>query len=281
MFAGQKRVSLIGNEENSAPAKKQKLESEENAVAKEVTKGTVRIGKKRQRGVQGSTDPVSTNFLNIDATSGSNNKIDGHSATSFSPMKLGPVIESEIFPDLFKEGTTLKSQSCLLFENYWQYGKIFNELGHLKNGKITAAWTAFRQKGYQKTKGDRHPVGTKTNEVKFKDNKGRNHYRYMTACSSHYLGEQMDYLTSRKKIYIPVYAYLVRQTAAFIALKQKVDAGASVQVLDFDGPHDGSQIVTLPMLLEKVNDPQHPFGHGYVLAALLSGFEPEDYCLFE
>lgn len=229
------------------------------------------VGKKRARGVTGSTNPTIAGVKNIDVTSGSTNLIAaGLSAKSFSPMLLGPVNEREIF------GTgELVAQN---FENYWQYGKMFPELSHIDpNGFPTPVWYTFRSKGYAKTKGDRHPDGTKTQDVLFVDAAGKNRYRYAVASSSMYMNWIMDYVTSRKYIYCKGYAWLVRRTPAFISLKKQVDAGLSVQILDFD-VIEGSHLVTREFLHEQVNDPTKPFGHGYVIAGLLAGLEPEDYC---
>lgn len=56
----------------------------------------------------------------------------------------------------------------------------------------------------------------------------------------------------------------------------QVDTGLDVQILDFDIV-EGSHQVTVDFLRERVNDPDKPFGHGYVLAGLLAGIEPEAY----
>lgn len=160
----------------------------------------------------------------------------------------------------------------------WQYGKIFQELGHIDGeGHITKTWYDFRSKGYIKNKGDRHPVGTKSDEVKFIDNKGKRHFKYYTAISSMYLNNVLDYITSRKFIYAPIYAWLVLRTPAFTELRDQVSHGKRIQILDFD-ILPGSHVVTVEFLLERINDPTTPFGHGYVLAGLLAGIEPSEYC---
>jgi hypothetical protein len=231
---------------------------------------TIYVGKKAERGVIGSTDPFIPGVLNINATSGSVNKINGIPAKQFSPMYLGPVNEKEIFG--------IGDQVALIFENYWQNGKIFRELGHINDqSQITPAWYSFREKGYKKNKGDRHPHGTKSNEVKYIDARGNRHYKYYTAVSSMYMNNVLDYITSRKYIYAPVYAWLVVRTQAFLELKKMIDSGQQVQILDFD-VLPGSNRVTLEFLRERINDSTVPFGHGYVLAGLLAGIEPAEYC---
>lgn len=55
-------------------------------------------------------------------------------------MYLGPVNEKDIFG--------IGDQLATVFENYWQYSKIFKELGHIdENGNISQAWYVFRSKG--------------------------------------------------------------------------------------------------------------------------------------
>jgi len=92
-----------------------------------------------------------------------------------------------------------------------------------------------------------------------------------------YLNTVLDYISSRKYIYAPVYAWLVVKTQAFMELRKKVNSGQNVQILDFD-VIPGSHKITLEFLKERINDPTKHFGHGYVLEGLLAGIEPADYC---
>jgi len=66
------------------------------------------VGKKAERGVVGSTDPIIPGVLNTNATSGSVNKINGIPANQFSPMYLGPVNKKEIFEKEIKLSLYLK-----------------------------------------------------------------------------------------------------------------------------------------------------------------------------
>ncbi len=234
----------------------------------EKERGIVRIAKKPYRGAH----PVTKGYLNVDASSGSMLKLGGQECRfAFSPMHLGPVVEK----DLFDKTDDIEFHTAVVFENYWQYGKLFPGLKHIDNkGNICDEWFEFRRIGYAKEKGDRHPKGTKTEKVKYRDRNGRNFYVYMTATSSFYLGKQMGYIESRKKIYAPVYAKLVQETDAYKALKAKVDAGENVQILEIDAPDDNeSYVVTEELMIKRINDPNVPFGHGNVLAALLANID--------
>ena len=94
--------------------------------------------------------------------------------------------------------------------------------------------------------------------------------------------EEMDYVTSRKKIYVPEYFNLMKNTESAIKLKEWVEKGNDIIVYDLDGPRnpDGSLAtieITPQVLREKINDPTFAFGHGYIVAAWLKGIEPEEY----
>ena len=221
----------------------------------------------------------------INVTSGSANKIEGESAKTVSPMYLGPVTF-----DLLKEIGVQNPQNddveALIFENYWQYGKIFEGLGHVQSHgeyEVTLEWKQFRKRGYAEKKGHRHPRGTKTNEVLYQYTNGKrtcNKYKYHIASSSYYFGDLMGYIESRKRVYCPLYEALVMKTAFYEKLKKKVDDGMDVMILDFDGPRGKEKClkVDLEMLRQKINDTTAPFGHGYVFAALLAGFPSSKYC---
>tara|TARA_Y100000588_G_C13812324_1_gene735670 strand:- start:245 stop:409 length:165 start_codon:yes stop_codon:yes gene_type:complete len=51
----------------------------------------------------------------------------------------------------------------------------------------------------------------------------------------------------------------------------------NVQILDFD-VKEGSHLITLDFLIERTNDSIIPFGHGNVVAGMLCGFYPNNYC---
>ena len=213
--------------------------------------------------------PRRDGVTNINVTSGSGNKIAGISiAKVFSPMYIGPVVDGD--------GLMFKTM-----EGYWQGNKIYKELGHLdKDNKTTLKWESFRREQAGLMKGVRHPPVLKTTEVKYVDSKGRKWYKYLLPICAKYNGEVLGYLDSRKRAYAPKYHSLVVQTKAFKALKERVENGENVMILDFDGPQDepdGCE-VTIDFLKTKINDTTVPFGHGYVLAGALLGIEPSLYC---
>lgn len=218
--------------------------------------------------MKGEKYPKFAGFNAIDCTSGSMNKVAGLEVKkAFSPMLIGPA----------KYGA---DPEAAIFENLWQYGKCFRGLRHIDgNGEPTEIWRQWRNTGYKSTKGDRHPQGTKTDKVKFIGEDGKRRFEYLQSEFARYGGEKMDYLTARKKVYAPTYAKLVRDTKVFVELRRQVLAGENIQIVDLDGPKDEerSHVVTAELLRRKINDPTASFGHGYILAGLLAGIEPEEY----
>lgn len=229
------------------------------------------VGKKCPRGVVGAKDPFIEGVKNVNATTGSGNKFDGLSCRDFSPMLLGPVIEEDIFN--IESGTGVVATNM---ELYYQGSKIWKELGHLdEEGNTTDEWRKFRDKNMRLKRAFRRPPSTRSKEYTIGKN-GKKKWKYHTAVSSEYMGERMDYITGRKKIYAIVYTYLVIRTQVYQSLKKYVDKGLSVMILDHD-ILPGNHKITVDFLRERINDPKFPFGHGYVLAGLLAGITPDMY----
>merc|ERR1712196_260872 len=85
--------------------------------------------------------------------------------------------------------------------------------------------------------------------------------------------EPLSYIPSRKKVYVPEYYNLIKDSPVLNELKND---NQSYAVYDFDGPrtNDGKptfEKVTLDLLIEKINDTKFPFGHGYIVAAEIAG----------
>jgi hypothetical protein len=214
-------------------------------------KGRVFIGQKRKRGIKGDKDATMPGYKNIDVTSGSFNKIGQHAATTLSPMKLGPVTDSD-------------GETALIFENYWQFSRLYEKAGHVKAGSScepTPAWFAFRKKGFQLNKGKRRP---------FPKN-----YGYGKPKCSIYNQTAYDYITSRKEIYIPTYKKLIENLPIISEMKKLVDSGQNLMIIDGDGPDKTIYPNGLEMTQKNwdlmIEDPTYSFGHGYVVAALVNG----------
>lgn len=147
----------------------------------------------------------------------------------------------------------------LNFEHYWQSGKVFENVPH----EVSKAWWKSQ------TKPKRRYPKAKTNKVLY-------------AKFDAYPGEEMDYVTSRKKIYVPEYFDLIKNSQQIEVLKKYLHEGKDITIYDFDGPRDNKnkpicKEVTKELLSDKIEDTSHPFGHGYIVAAYICGIEPKEY----
>ncbi len=99
--------------------------------------------------------------------------------------------------------------------------------------------------------------------------------------------EKLLYIEARKKIYCQLYITACKEHPEFLKLKAMVDTGKKFQIVEVDGPNlawyrqspikssiiGEGLIITESVIKYLINDPAHPFGHGYVIAALLLGGE--------
>jgi len=151
-----------------------------------------------------------------------------------------------------------KYKNYFCFENYWQSGKVYEGIDVEK----------YKNWWQNLTQGKRRYPNSKGKRVL--------HSIYPD-------GIVRDYITSRKEIYVPEYFELMINTDALKKFKKLVESGKDVVIYDFDGPktEDGELTcleVNLELLKAKINDDKFPFGHGYVVAGALAGYNPVDYC---
>jgi len=147
------------------------------------------------------------------------------------------------------------------FEHYWQAGKVWE---HAPHSKTYAWWKA------QTTPKRRLP-----------NSRGK-HILYGKYGIKHKGSSKLSYITARKLVYAPEYYRMIKKEEYLIYLRTLVKLGESIVVYDFDGPRDSDNDpicleVTREMLKQKINDPVHPFGHGYIVAGLLAGIRPKSY----
>jgi len=145
------------------------------------------------------------------------------------------------------------------FEAYWQSGKVFEGIDE---EKVKTFWKNVKEP-------KRRYPGSKGKKVLY-------------ARFEHAPEEKMDYIMSRKKVYVPRYFDLMKNKEMVDYWKKQVEEGKDIVVFDFDGPRnsDGGVTcieVTRELLIEKINDTRFPFGHGYVVAAWLKGMHPTEY----
>uniref|UniRef100_A0A6C0JRE4 Uncharacterized protein n=1 Tax=viral metagenome TaxID=1070528 RepID=A0A6C0JRE4_9ZZZZ len=135
------------------------------------------------------------------------------------------------------------------FEAFWQSGKVYKDIPEEKTKQF---WKAVKQP-------KRRYPGSKGKTVLY---------------SKWEHTDKLDYVSSRKKVYVPLYYDMVKDEKQISFWKEQLSNGNDIVIYDFDGPRldDGSVTclkVTRKLLQEKINDTRFPFGHGYVVAMLL------------
>ena len=142
------------------------------------------------------------------------------------------------------------------FEHYWQAGKVFEGLSEKEN-EVKIAWWKKQEtpkKKYPKSKDLRVLHGVYSD------------------------GIPRGYVDARRTIFVPEYYELVKGRTSIEKWRRLVDSGKDVVVYDFDGPHDetGRPVcveMTSELFEEKLNNVESPFGHGYIVAAMLAGID--------
>lgn len=180
-----------------------------------------------------------------------------------SPMLL-PAGDLYIGPD----GRTLTS---LTVEAAWQHSKVYPQ--HVgPDGEPAQEWWEWAQaawgKGYEEYASQgkaalRYPMG--------KDPKTGKSPR---PAYSYWAGMHLDYVTARRRIYIPLYTRAVTRTDAWRRLQEVYEAarasGSGLRLFDFDGFNLHAAHRTYA---EALADTTRPFGHSLVLCALLEGVD--------
>ena len=143
----------------------------------------------------------------------------------------------------------------LCFENYWQAGKRFEGQTEEEVEEMIR-WWKDQDKGRRRYKGSK---GRRVSHAEFD-------------------GVAYDYVESRKRVYVPHYAALVKEYIDSLFGGQEKE----LVVYDFDGPRDENggvmcEEVTVELLKHKIQDTRFPFGHGYIVGGLLAGIEPVEY----
>jgi hypothetical protein len=144
------------------------------------------------------------------------------------------------------------------FESYWQSGKVYQDIPIETTKKW---WKELKQ-------AKRRYPNSKGKKVLYSIFDGNQ--------------EKMDYITSRKKVYVPEYYNLIKDRKTIIELKSKLKDGTNIIIYDFDGPRDISDQVqcielSIDFLKEKINDNKFPFGHGYIVGATILNICPDLY----
>ena len=140
------------------------------------------------------------------------------------------------------------------FENLWQFSKVYS--CHVdKNNNIKDCWFEWRNNGFANYKAIRYPMKKGTIPL-----------------FSYWQDEKLDYISARKKIYIPEYSKNVLETNSFKLLQSLYSSlyeqNILLILLDFDA-YDYQKLGI--SLKNVVNNPKRKCGHAFVLLSLLTG----------
>lgn len=191
----------------------------------------------------------------------------------------------------------LTNEKGQIMENIWQFSKVYKNIPksiqyyskwnktiiwnhpeekHItENGELTNEYFNWRIKGMNNKFPVRYPVGFKQ----------RHKCLYSLKDVD---GSPLDYINSRKEIYLSIYCKLVKEQSQYKILQTFLEKGFNLLIIEVDGPHQESMnyymntygvksdfienntiLATTENLKLLLNDSKHPFGHGYCLAASL------------
>ena len=175
----------------------------------------------------------------------------------------------------------LKDDNGCILENVWQFSKIYEKVPYskqyksqydrtviwehpeeihvTKEGYPTNEYWNWRNKGFNNPEPVRYPVGRKDRSKCLAS-------LYWNGTSWEYIG----YLDGRKKIYWPNYYNAVIKQPDFYKLKDMLNQGKNLLIVEVDGPKDMKTIlIDREVLKDKLYNLNDAFGHGYCLAASL------------
>lgn len=205
----------------------------------------------------------------------------------------------------------LKDEEGRIMENIWQFSKCYHKVDATTQKKsrfesitiwdhpsethiidmskpitvdnMAPEYWAWRQKGFSAPYAVRYPPGF---------GKMVNCVGALVETKSGEIEGPLNYIESRKKLYLPLYTRLVRQAPLFAELRKLHKQGKNLLIVEVDGPHQedlsyyqqtygvGADFITQNSVIANVenlalllNDPRHPFGHGYCLAAALADID--------
>lgn len=211
-----------------------------------------------------------------------------------------PIVIANDFSELTP--WNLKDDHGRIMENIWQFSKIYKAVPairqmysqedselvwehpseiHVKDGKPTLAYYHWREKGINWDKPVSHPVGQHM----------ANKYAQVILRYKDESYEIMNKVAGIRRLFIPLYCGLVKETDAFKDLQDRLIAGENLLLIVKDGPHLESEnyykskykikdllqnetmLVTKDHIRMMINDTRHVFGYGYCLAMALLGVD--------
>lgn len=133
-------------------------------------------------------------------------------------------------------------------ENGWQYSKVYKE--HIgKDGLPNSSWYKWARNGFQTKGAVRYPKGKGT------------HPEY-----AYWNNQCLDYIESRKQIYIPMYKDAVRNTEAFSRLCDIYSKYKKIIIWCYDGYNRKYYNMSID---DVINCSTRNMGHSFVLEQML------------
>lgn len=203
----------------------------------------------------------------------------------------------------------LKDEKNRIFENFYQGCKVYDHVPktvqlysrwdnriiwdhpyekHVdEKGELLPAYWAWREKLMNAKDAIRYPVG----------NFHRKNCLYSLVEIETDVYMKLDYIEARKLIYLPEYVRLAKKGNQYRHLLDMLKKGVNILIIEVDAPHgedlqyykdkygvgddfivNDTSLCTLDNIKLFLNDPKHPFGHGYCLGiGLLGDLENKDY----
>jgi hypothetical protein len=157
----------------------------------------------------------------------------GYYYRPLSPMLLGPVM---LYDGLWSRTV----------ENAWQFSKFYPV--HAGGG-----YWEWALAGWANPQAVRYPMGKGTRPL-----------------STLWAGQHLDYITARRRVYIPLYVQAVRfyQRTLLDALAGLAAGPGGLIIQDFDAYDHYALGYTWE---DVINDPDRKMGHGFVLAMMIEG----------
>jgi hypothetical protein len=254
--------------------------------------GHIRVGRYRGKNEPGDKIPITDGFVNVIVTSHNQKGL----GASLSPYVVADS-KDRIMENLWQFSKVYTRVHAQKQPNWtWDAEEHYITNKKTTKGKLSSDYWEWRQAGMEHDKPIRYPNGFRGKaECLFalwpKDGSLK------SVSSPKAKMEELGYIEARKKIYAPLYVDLAKDNLELKKLQDMLEDGISLQIIDVDGPDivkaTGSDGVikepydTMPKGIHGVtsgvgsieitkqnihllmNDPDQPFGHGYVLACML------------
>ena len=169
---------------------------------------------------------------------------DGFTLVDVTSRSAEPMYKA-LSPFYLPAGRLYGDYSAKNVENAWQYAKVY--ANYDDNSKPKPEYFDWAQNGWNKTYADRFPMGKGTRPV-----------------YSWWDGEALDYISARKKIYVPLYERTAIKTAGYENLRQRLINSENIAVSCFDSYNYEDDFE------KTLNDPRRILGHAMVLANMLT-----------